>query len=145
MLPKTEVLVLSIHYSEQLIREVVDAGARGYVLKSDASGDLLTAVEALIGGRSFFTRDATQILVDGFLNEGSAITGAPLMRETLTTREREIVQLVAEGASAKKVAATLGISVKTAETHRTNIMRKLNIHSVSQLVLYAVKNHIIEP
>jgi DNA-binding NarL/FixJ family response regulator len=144
LLPKTQVLVLSIHYSNQLLREVVDAGARACVLKSDASCDLLAAVEALLDGRSFFTGDATQILLDRFLNESSATSGAPLLREALTPREREIVQLLAEGASSKKVAATLGISVKTAETHRTNIMRKLNLRSVAELVLYAVKNHIIE-
>jgi DNA-binding NarL/FixJ family response regulator len=144
LLPKTQVLVLSTHYSNQLLREVVDAGARACVLKSDASCDLLAAVEALLDGRSFFTGDATQILLDRFLNESSATSGAPLLREALTPREREIVQLLAEGASSKKVAATLGISVKTAETHRTNIMRKLNLRSVAELVLYAVKNHIIE-
>jgi len=144
LLPKTQVLALSIHYSNQLLREVVDAGARAYVLKSDASRHLLAAVEALLDGRSFFTGDATQILLDACLNEGSTTSGAPLLREALTPREREIVQLLAEGASSKKVAATLGISVKTAETHRTNIMRKLNLRSVTELVLYAVKNHIIE-
>jgi DNA-binding NarL/FixJ family response regulator len=144
LFPKTQVLALSIHYSDQLVREIVDAGARAYVLKSDATRDLLAAVEALIDGRSFFTSDATQILVDRFLNEGSVVAGGPLLRETLTPREREIVQLLAEGATSKKVAATLGISVKTAETHRTNIMRKLNLRSVTELVRYAVKNHIIE-
>jgi DNA-binding NarL/FixJ family response regulator len=145
MLPKSEVLVLSLHYSDQLVREIVDAGARSYLLKSDASTDLLTAVEALARHRSFFTSGAGQVLMDRFRNGDSATTTPPLLREALTTREREILQLLAEGKSSKEVAGTLDISVKTAETHRSNLMRKLNMHSVSELVRYAVKNHMIEP
>ena len=144
MLPKTEVLVLSLHYSDQLVREIVDAGARAYLLKSDANDELLIAVEALANRRSFFTSGAAQILVDGFCNAGSA-SQLPLMRRCLSAREREIVQLLAEGKSSKEVAVTLGISVKTAETHRANLMRKLEIHSVTELVRYAVKNNMIEP
>ena len=143
MLPNTEVLVLSFHYSDQLVREVVDSGARAYILKSDASHDLLTAVEALANNRSFFTSGAAQILIDGFCNPAST-PEAPLLRKALSAREREIVQLLAEGRSSKEVAVVLGISVKTAETHRANIMRKLDLHSVSELVRYAVKNHMIE-
>lgn len=144
MLPKTQVLILSLHYSDQLVREVLDSGARAYLLKSDASHDLLTAVEALATNRTFFTAGAAQILVEGFCNPGSAAQ-APLMRKSLSAREREIVQLLAEGKSSKEVAVALGISVKTAETHRANIMRKLEIHSVGELVRYAVKNNMIEP
>ena len=143
MLPETEVLVLSLHYSDQLVREIVDAGARAYVLKSDASAELLTAVEALANRRSLFTSGAAKTLIDGFCNRAS--TQTPLLHKSLTAREREIVQLVAEGKSSKEVAVALGISVKTAETHRSNIMRKLEIHSVSELVRYAVKNNMIEP
>lgn len=143
MLPKTEVLVLSFHYSDQLVRDVVGAGARAYVLKSDASIELLSAVEALATRRSFFTSGAGRVLIDGFCTPAS--TQTPLMRKSLTAREREIVQLLAEGKSSKEAAVTLGISVKTAETHRANIMRKLEMHSVSELVRYAVKNHMIEP
>jgi DNA-binding NarL/FixJ family response regulator len=144
ILPRAEVLVLTLHYSDQLVREVTDAGARGYVLKSDASTELLTAVEALASHRSFFTPGAAQILLDGFCNRPSAAQPA-LMRKSLSTREREIAQLLAEGNSSKEVAVALGISVKTAETHRANIMRKLEIHSVSELVRYAVRNNMIEP
>jgi DNA-binding NarL/FixJ family response regulator len=144
MLPKTEVLVLSFHFTDKLIQEVVDAGARGYVLKSDASKDLLAAVEALANRRSFFTSGAAQILVDEFRNQASAQKPSVLVRR-LSAREREVVQLLAEGKSSKEVAVALGISVKTAETHRAHIMRKLDIHSVTELVRYAVKNHMIEP
>ncbi len=143
MLPKTEVLVLSLHYSERLVRQIVDAGARAYLLKSDASNDLLIAVEALANHRSFFTSDAAKTLVNGFCDPAS--TQTPLMRKALSAREREIVQMLAEGESSKEVAVTLGISVKTAETHRANIMRKLELHSVSELVRYAVRNTMIEP
>jgi DNA-binding NarL/FixJ family response regulator len=144
ILPKTEIVVLSLHYSDQLVREIVEAGARAYVLKSDAGRDLLTAVEALANKRTFFTSGAAQFLIDGFRNPAPA-TQTPLMYKSLTAREREIVQLLAEGKSSKEVAVALGISVKTAETHRSNIMRKLDIHSVSELVRYAVKNNMVEP
>jgi DNA-binding NarL/FixJ family response regulator len=143
MLSRTEVLVLSLHYSDRLVREIVDAGARAYLLKSDASNDLLTAVEALANHRSFFTSDAAKTLANGFCDPAS--TQTPLMRRALSAREREIAQLVAEGKSSKEVAVVLGISVKTAETHRTNVMQKLEIHSVSEIVRWAVKNNMIEP
>jgi DNA-binding NarL/FixJ family response regulator len=143
MLPQTQVLVLSLHYSDQLVREIVDAGARAYVLKSDASAELLTAVEALANSRAFFTSGAAKALIDGFSKPASRQT--PPLHTSLTAREREVVQLLAEGKSSKEVAVALGISVKTADTHRSNIMRKLEIHSVSELVRYAVKNNMIEP
>lgn len=143
ILPSTEVLVLSLHYSDQLVREVLDSGARAYILKSDADRDLLAAVEALANNRSFFTSGAAQIVIDGFCNPAST-PETPLLRKALSAREREIVQLLAEGKSSKEAAVALGISVKTAETHRANIMRKLDLHSVSELVRYAVKNHMIE-
>ena len=144
MLPKTNVMILSLHYSDELVREVLDSGARAYILKSDASRDLLNAVEALANNRPFFTSGAAQILIDGFCKPASA-PEHPLMRKSLSAREREIVQLLAEGKSSKEVAVALGISVKTAETHRANIMRKLEMHSVSELVRYAVRNTMIEP
>jgi DNA-binding NarL/FixJ family response regulator len=145
-LPKTEVVILSLHYSDQLVREIVDAGARAYIMKSDADRDLLIAIEALSNHRSFFTSRAAEMLIDGFCRQSSAVNEPRfLMRNRLTSREREIVQLLAEGRSSKEVAVTLGISVKTAETHRANIMRKLELHSVSELVRYAVRNQIIEP
>jgi DNA-binding NarL/FixJ family response regulator len=143
MLPKAGILIFSLHYSDQLVREVVDAGARAYLLKSDATRDLLHAIEALATHRSFFTSSAAQTLIDGFCNQDSGKSGT-LLRHRLSSREREIVQLLAEGKSSKEVAVALNISVKTAETHRANIMRKLEMHSVSELVRYAVRNQMIE-
>jgi DNA-binding NarL/FixJ family response regulator len=144
LLPKAGVVVLSLHYSDQLVREIVDAGARAYILKSDATHDLLAAIEALAARRSYFTSGAARILIDGFCSQGSEGKSGTLMRHRLSAREREIVQLLAEGKSSKEVAVALGISVKTAETHRANIMRKLEMHSVSELVRFAVKNQMIE-
>jgi DNA-binding NarL/FixJ family response regulator len=140
--PRTEVLVLTMHESEDLVREVLEAGARGYLLKSDASRQLIGAIDALRVHKPFLTSKVNEVVLMGYLG------GKPLKGETsggrLTPREREIVQLLAEGMTNKEVATTLGISVKTAETHRTNIMRKLDLHSISELVRYAVRNHIIE-
>lgn len=142
--PATEVLVLSMHYSDQLIREIVDAGVRGYIVKSDSDRDLIIAVETLSRHKPFFTPHATEVILSKF-NPGGTVTEIPeSVGARLTSREREIVQLLAEGKSSKEVASSLGISVKTAETHRANIMRKLELHSVSELVRYAVRNQIIE-
>ena len=140
----TEILILSMHYSDQLIREIVDAGVRGYIVKSDSDRDLLIAVETLAKHKPFFTPHATEVILGSF-NTGGPVKEVPeLVSDRLTSREREIVQLLAEGKSSKEVASSLGISVKTAETHRANVMRKLGLHSVSELVRYAVRNHIIE-
>jgi DNA-binding NarL/FixJ family response regulator len=143
--PNTEVLILSMHYSDQLIRDILEAGVRGYIVKSDSDRDLIIAVETLASHKPFFTPRATEVMLTNF-NEGKA-RPAPSepVRDRLTSREREIVQLLAEGKSSKEVAASLCISVKTAETHRANIMRKLQLHAVSELVRYAVRNQIIEP
>ena len=140
--PETCVLILTAHESEQLVREVLAAGARGYVLKSDAGRILVRAVEALLEGQTFFTSKVARLVLEGYLRGGGTETQetAP----TLSAREREIVQLLAEGASNKDVARALGISVKTAETHRSNIMRKMQFTSLSDLVKYAVRNKIIE-
>jgi DNA-binding NarL/FixJ family response regulator len=141
--PETCVLILTAHESEQLVREVLNAGARGYVLKSDAGRILVRAVEALLEGQTFFTSKVARLVLEGYLrgsSDGAAVESGP----TLSGREREIVQLLAEGASNKAVARALGISVKTAETHRSNIMRKMEFASLSDLVKYAVRNKIIE-
>jgi DNA-binding NarL/FixJ family response regulator len=142
--PRMEVLVLTMHESEQVVREVVAAGARGYVLKSDAGRTLLAAVDALRQHKPFLTGRASEIVLEAF-REASAPAGARSRAEgSLTPREREVVQLLAEGRSTKQVAAQLSISVKTAEAHRANIMRKLRVHSVSELVRYAIRNHLVE-
>jgi len=145
--PNTEILILSVHYSDQLIRELLEAGVRGYIIKSDSDRDLIIAVETLANHKPFFTPRATEVIL-GNLNMGGSPTRAQVpatLRERLTSREREIVQLLAEGKSSKEVASSLCISVKTAETHRANIMRKLQLHTVTELVRYAVRNQIIEP
>ena len=144
--PSSEILVLSVHYSDQLIREILEAGARGYIVKSDSDRDLVVAVEALGNHRPFFTPRATELILNNFNHKGGPLPKmSECIEDRLTSREREIVQLLSEGKSSKEVASALGISVKTAETHRANIMRKLEIHSVSELVRYAVRNQIIEP
>jgi DNA-binding NarL/FixJ family response regulator len=143
-LPNTEVLMLSVHYSDQLIRDIIEAGVRGYIVKSDSDRDLIIAVEALANHKPFFTPRATEVMLTNF-NEGRARAEiSDPVRDRLTAREREIVQLLAEGKSSKEVASSLCISVKTAETHRANVMRKLQLHAVSELVRYAVRNQIIE-
>ena len=143
---ETKVLILTMHESDPLIRQVLDAGARGYLLKSDASRDLVTAVEAIRRNKTYFTARVAQIVLDGYLDKkpGSAPPTDDAPASRLTPRQREIVQLLAEGKSSKEVAVALGLSVKTAETHRANIMRRLECHSVSELVRYAIRNKIIE-
>jgi DNA-binding NarL/FixJ family response regulator len=141
--PKTEVLVITHHDSDGIAAEVMDAGARGYVLKSDSDTDLVRAVEALARHKPFFTSRVTEMFL---ANRGNRVTDpAEAMRKRLTTREREILQLLAEGKTAKEVATILGIAVKTSDTHRTNIMRKLDVHSVAELVRYAIRNKVVEP
>jgi DNA-binding NarL/FixJ family response regulator len=144
LFPKMGILILTLHFSDQLVFDIVEAGARAYIVKSDADKDLVSAVEALVNHRTFFTARAADMLLNGFSREKSIADPQAHLRNRLTAREREIVQLLAEGKSSKEVAVALGISVKTAETHRANIMRKLEMHSVSEVVRYAVKNQIIE-
>jgi DNA-binding NarL/FixJ family response regulator len=141
---RAKILILTMHESDPLIREVLDAGARGYVLKSDAGRDLVTAVNAVRSNKTFFTAKVAQIVLDGYLDKKPKKQEPDAAHSRLTPRQREIVQLLAEGKSSKEVAVALGLSVKTAETHRANIMRRLDCHSVSELVRYAVRNNIIE-
>jgi DNA-binding NarL/FixJ family response regulator len=140
-----EILILSVHYSDQLIREIIDAGAHGYVLKTDSDRDLLLAVESLARHKPFFTSKAKRVIQNEFIREGKFTNISTVLRNPLSSREREIVQLLAEGKNSREVSLSLGISVKTVETHRANIMRKLEIHNVSELVRYAVRNQLIEP
>ena len=144
LLPQTEVLILTMHESEQIIREVLAAGARGYVLKSDAGKDLVTAVDALCHHRTFFSSKVSEMLLHSYLRRSDRTESVDTTRSRLTAREREIVQLLAEGKSNKEVATALNISIKTAETHRTNIMNKLDLRSITELVRYAVRNNIVE-
>jgi DNA-binding NarL/FixJ family response regulator len=139
--PQTRVLILTMHDTEQVVREVLAAGALGFLLKSDAGRDLVAAVEALQHRRTFFTTRVAQLVLEGYLHPGSESDRHS--RSVLTPREREVIQLLAEGKTTKEVATTLNLSVKTAETHRTNLMRKLDLHSVVDLTLYAVRNGIV--
>jgi DNA-binding NarL/FixJ family response regulator len=139
-MPKVRVLILTMHASKQLVREILEAGARGYVMKSDAGKDLLKAIDTLLEDKLFFTQTISEILLDGFLEKPQ-----PMRPENLLTkRETEIVSLLARGKSNKEVATELNISLRTAETHRANIMNKLQLHSVQDLVRYAVKNKLVD-
>jgi len=140
--PEARILILTIHDSEQVVREVLAAGARGFLLKSDAGRDLIAAVEALQNRRTFFTPRVAQMMLDGYLRPHSETDDSHQC--VLTPREREVIQLVAEGKTTKEIASALSLSVKTAETHRTNLMRKLDLHSVADLTLYAVRNGIVQ-
>lgn len=139
--PKAKILFLTIYDTEQAVKSAVQIGAKGLILKSDAARELLVAVDAILRNSTYFSSQTSQAVLRPDLrgNRRSA------EKDTLTRREKQVVQLLAEGKSTKEVAAILNLSVKTAETHRSNIMGKLGLHSVSELVLYAVRNSIVEP
>lgn len=143
-LPNTEVLILTIHDMEQQVRDVLSAGARGYLLKSDAARHIVAAVEALAEHKPYFTWKVSKTMLDGYLAHRQASHDHAPVFNQLTPREREIVQVLAEGRSNKAVSALLGISVKTVETHRATIMKKLGISSIAELVRYAIRNAVIQ-
>ena len=143
-IPRTAVLILTVHESEQLVHEVLEAGAQGYVLKSDAGRDLVAAIEALSQHKVFFTSSVAKIMLEGYRKKGSHDKPSEDSPSVLSLREREIIQLLAEGKSNNKVADMLNISARTVETHRAHIMGKLNLHSITELVHYAIRNNIIE-
>lgn len=143
--PQTEVLILTIHESERLAREILAAGARAYVLKSDPGRDLVAAVRALSQHKTFVTSKAGPLLRDYYAMADMLAQEQQRSYPRLTFREREVFQLLAEGKTSKEVAKILEISTKTAEVHRTNIMNKLNLHSISELVHYAIRNNLVEP
>ena len=147
MSPSVGILILTMHDSDSMVRDVLRAGARGFLLKSDAGRDLVAAVEAVQRQRTFFTTRVSQMVLDGFLERERRINATEIVDselDVLTSREREVIQLLAEGRTSKEVAVTLNLSVKTAETHRTNLMRKLRLHSVADLTRYAVRNGIVQ-
>jgi DNA-binding NarL/FixJ family response regulator len=141
-LPRTKIVMLTVHDSEAMIHKVLAVGARGYVFKTDVARDLVAAITAVHANDTFFTPKVLEIILAGFNINTSGPCESPDAR--LTPRQREIVQLLADGLTSREVATLLNISIKTSETHRTNIMRRLNCHSVSQLVRYALRNQIIE-
>ena len=138
------VAILSIHDSEHVFEKALQAGAKAYVLKSDAGKHLTNAVEALQRNTTYFNPQLGKILLGGLLDTGRmSLKGASIL-PNLTSREQETLQLLVEGISTKELAVALGVTIRTAETHRSNLMRKLNLHSLSELVLYALRNNILQ-
>lgn len=137
--PETRVMIFTEYHTDHMIEKALQAGARGYVLKTDAEADLVAAVKALMGGRTFFTSEASEFLVERLRREN-----AGNLATSLTPREAEVVQLLAEGKSNKEAASVLGISARTVENHRAQIMQRLGLRSYSALIRYAIRNGIIE-
>jgi DNA-binding NarL/FixJ family response regulator len=138
--PGTEVLIYTMHYNEDVIRDVLRAGARGYLLKTEDDTEVVRAVHALLRKQPYFSPRVAETLLDTFLSGGKVVAS-----QTLSPREREVIQLVAEGRSNRDIAERWHVSIKTVESHRTAAMRKLNLHSGVELALYAVRNKLIEP
>jgi len=142
-LPETEVLIFTGQETEELVHDVFDSGARSYIMKTDAADHLIDALKALSEHKHFFTSRISEIVFARYIQGKKTVEGAP-EKSRITDREREIVQLLAEGKSSKEIATILGISVRTVETHRAAIMKKLGLKSFSELIRYAVRNKIIE-
>jgi len=140
--PTVRVLILSMHSDETYVTRALNAGATGYILKDSAGKDLLRAVASVAEGRSFFSPAVSKLMLDDFVRRASKTEVADRY-ETLSDREREILQLVAEGRSNKEVAALLEISAATVETHRARVLQKLDVHNTAELVLYAVRRGVI--
>jgi DNA-binding NarL/FixJ family response regulator len=140
--PHTAIAILSMHSDESYVIRSLKAGARAYLLKDSAEADLIAAIHAITEGKSFFSPAVRQMLKEDYMHQLAGV-GAEDSYELLTTREREVLQLVAEGKSNKEVANLLNLSLYTVETHRTHILQKLNLHSVPELILYAVRKGII--
>jgi DNA-binding NarL/FixJ family response regulator len=141
--PETEVLIFTGQETEELVHDVFDSGARSYIMKTDAADHLIDAIKALSEHKHFFTSRISEIVFARYIQEKGTLEGAR-EKSRITDREREIVQLLAEGKSSKEIATILGISVRTVETHRAAIMKKLGLKSFSELIRYAVRNKIIE-
>ena len=144
-LPRTEILMFTAHETDELIREVFEAGAKSFIFKSEAYHFLVEAIQSLSQHKPFFTNKVSQVLFTDILSRSKDKPHAAQTGNRLTAREREIVQLLAEGSSNKEVAGVLGISIRTAETHRASVLRKLSLDSLASLVRYAIRNKIIEP
>jgi DNA-binding NarL/FixJ family response regulator len=146
--PETEVLIFTMHFSEDVAREVLRCGARGYVLKSDADTELVAAVRHVQQHKPFFTGRLAMTMVESFVNDqrdDSDRTEHPIPGCPLTARELEIVQLLATGKISKEVAAAIGISTRTVESHRNHIMKKMNFGSFSDLMRFAIRTNLVEP
>jgi two-component system, NarL family, response regulator NreC len=141
-LPETQVVMLSMHSDEGYVLRALKAGARAYLLKDSAEADLPRAIHAVVEGKSFFSPAVGRVLLEDYMRKLER-TGAEDSYELLSGREREVLQLVAEGKSSKEIAALLNLSAYTVETHRANILQKLNLHGLPELILYAVRKGII--
>lgn len=142
--PRTEVLILTVHESEHVVRDVLQAGARGVVLKSDGGQALVAAVQSLLAHRPFFSSRVWDVVLDGFLRSMAGMDRPEEPLRDLTSRERQVLQLMAEGRMSREIAGALGITSKTVETHRYNIMNKLRLRSVHGVVRYAIRHRLIE-
>ena len=140
--PGVHVLMLSMHSDEAYITRALQAGAKGYLLKDSAGKELIRAVETVAAGQSFFSPSVAQLMLDDYVRRAGA-AGTADRYESLSEREREIFQLVAEGRSNREVAETLAITLATVETHRARILQKLDVHNTAELVLYAVRRGVI--
>ena len=143
--PKAEVLILTMSESEGLVRDVLAAGARGFIVKTDTARLLIPAVESLAKHEPFFTGKVAEMVLGAMLDPARIGRAGKEEGSRLSPREREITQLLAESRTNKEIAAKLGVSVKTIDAHRANIMRKLHLHSVTELVRYAIREKLIEP
>jgi DNA-binding CsgD family transcriptional regulator len=139
-MPKTEVLIFKMHEEETLVHDILAAGARGYLLKSDAKTALVAAIQSLALRRPFFTARVSEALLHSFVNEA----GGSRMQSEITARERGVLQLIAEGHTSKQIANVLNTSVKTVEAHRASLRRKLEVMSSASLVRYAIRNKLLE-
>jgi DNA-binding NarL/FixJ family response regulator len=142
LLPQAAIIILSMHSDEGYVLRALKVGARGYLLKDSAENDLIEAIKAVAEGKAFFSPEISKILVEDYVRDMRK-RGAEDSYELLTSREREILQLLAEGKSNKDIATSLNLSLYTVETHRRNLQDKLNLHSVAELILYAVRKGII--
>lgn len=142
ILPATAIVILSMHSDEGYVLRALKAGAKGYLLKDSAEGDLIAAIQSVGEGKTFFSPEITKMLVEDYVREIRA-RGVEDSYELLTLREREILHLLAEGKSNKEIAASLNLSPYTVETHRRNLQEKLNLHGFAELILYAVRKGVI--
>lgn len=140
--PSAAIVILSMHSDEGYVLRALKAGAKGYLLKDSAEGDLIDAIRAVSDGKAFFSPEVSRMLVEDYVREMKT-RGAHDSYELLTSREREILHLLAEGKSNKDIASLLNLSPYTVETHRRNIQEKLNLHSLAELILYAVRKGVI--
>ncbi len=143
--PGTSVVVLTMHESDQMVRRVLDAGALGYVLKSDLAAHLVKAVKNVSIGELFLTPKVSDIVLEGFLKNGNQPEPRENSRTRPTPREAQVIRHLAEGKANKEIAAELGITMRTVETHRAKIMLKLGLHSLAELIHYAIRNEIVPP